>query len=463
MLHFLASLPRRLRWAMHRWNSAADRTFHDALFGGQQYHPFTFAYPGYLTIRRFADLTAVRLDGVHHALDLGCGPGEITCELARRFPDVTFTGVDHSGVAIARAREHARGLQLSNVRFETGDFATYRPAERADVVMMFDAFHHLLDPAGFVRAWRGHTDRFVLVEPAGDWLGGWQKTIDLDWIPATLDTIRARLTWQIGRQSTVVSRQLSVASPQSSVREAGPQSRDAGGRGSDGAPVEHRYTVRDLQQFFDGFGLEIRGTIAGLETYPPDAYSQPPLRQEFGRITYDLMVSVDDMLYLEDLDLHAKHWVVYAERGAAHRLRTPRPVNVREENAAQRVQGGCDVEYLAYEGTGDVPVNAELLANVTFRNQSWRPWSSAGETPIFLSYHWLDASGVMVEEDGLRTPLPRTVAPGDACTMSLRVRTPAAAGRYTLAIDLVEEGVTWFSRAGAPTRQVRVTARGAER
>ena len=36
-------------------------------------------------------------------VDLGCGPGEITCELARRHPSVAFTGFDHSPVAIERA------------------------------------------------------------------------------------------------------------------------------------------------------------------------------------------------------------------------------------------------------------------------------------------------------------------------------------------------------------------------
>jgi hypothetical protein len=34
--------------------------------------------------------------------------------------------------------------------------------------------------------------------------------------------------------------------------------------------------------------------------------------------------------------------------------------------------------------------------------------------------------------------------------MTLRVDTPAVPGRYTLAVDMVEEGVTWFSGAGAP-------------
>src|SRR5215210_8453860 len=99
MFEKLGSLPRRLRWALHKWNPAADREFHDALFGVQRYDPFSFGYPGYITIRRFAELTELRLAGVRHAVDLGCGPGEITCELARRNPQISFTGVDHSEAA----------------------------------------------------------------------------------------------------------------------------------------------------------------------------------------------------------------------------------------------------------------------------------------------------------------------------------------------------------------------------
>jgi len=180
VLHQLGSIPRRLRWALQRWSSAADREFHDALFTEQRYDPFTFAYPGYVTIRRFADLAAERLDGVRRAVDFGCGPGEITCELARRKPEITFVGVDHSGAAIARAREHAAALKLSNVTFEAADISSYTPQPAADIVLMFDSFHHLLDPAAFVRTAGRTTGRFLLIEPGGDWLGGWERTLDLD-------------------------------------------------------------------------------------------------------------------------------------------------------------------------------------------------------------------------------------------------------------------------------------------
>ena len=86
-------------------------------------------------------------------MDLGCGPGEITCELARRNPGISFVGVDHSDAAIARAREHQASLALTNIDFRTADVSTFTP-ESADIVLMYDSFHHLLDP----RAFRGAID-----------------------------------------------------------------------------------------------------------------------------------------------------------------------------------------------------------------------------------------------------------------------------------------------------------------
>ena len=453
MLRELGSLPRRIRWALQRWNSADDRAFHDTLFGGQQYDPFTFAYPGYLTIRRFADLAEARLGDARHAVDFGCGPGEITCELARRRPDVRFTGVDHSPAAIARAHAHAERLGLRNVRFVAADIAAYRPEPAANIILMFDAFHHLLDPAAFVRNTK--TDRFFIVEPGGDWLGGWERTLDLDWIVNALDTIRARVVWQIGAPAAP------KLAPTRAASEGGPKLASGHAAGdADGQPVEHRYTMDDFVHFFDGFGLGARGTIAGVEAYPPDPYGNAPLREPFGKLAYETLVRIEDILVDQNLDLHAKHWAIYAERGAPHALRTPRAINPNESDPPMRMQGLYDVEFLSYDGAAAAPPAATLLAGVVLCNNGWHPWSSTDPgSPVFLSYHWLDRHGAIVVDDGLRTPLPHAVAPGETCTMTCRIETPARSGSYVLAIDLVEEGVTWFSRAGARVLKIPFAVR----
>ena len=439
MLHSLAALPRRLRWALRRWSPTADREFHDALFSTQRYDPFTFAYPGYLTIRRFAELTEPHLAGVMRAVDLGCGPGEITCELARRNPRISFVGVDHSEAAIARARQHQAGLSLANIEFRTADVATFKP-DGADIVLMYDSFHHLLDPAAFVRGLRPGVARFLLIEPAGDWLGGWQKTLDFDWIPSAVDAIRARLAWQMNEP------------PPGTVPEAPADER--------GEPVEHRYTLADLKAFFEGYGLEVRGTIAGIGEYPPNPYAALPLREEFGRIAAGVIAEIEDVLVKENLDLHAKHWLIVAERGAPHRLRTPRPVNPRTDPSPATSAGAYDAEYSHFDGPTTTTVGAVFPVTLALKNAGWRPWRSDDPAgPVLVSYHWLNADGALAVEDGRRTPLPRALSPGESVTMTVTVEAPPRPGRYTLAIDLVEEGVTWFSRAGAPMLRQPVTVR----
>lgn len=440
MLHALAALPRRIRWALRRWSPSADREFHDALFSAQRYDPFSFAYPGYVTIRRFADLTTPYLDGARRAVDLGCGPGEITCELARRHPEIQFLGVDHSAAAIQRAKEHQRRLGLANISFACRDVSTFLP-EQADVVLMYDSFHHLLDPGGFVRRLTPRVSRFVLVEPAGDWLGGSQNTLEFDWILSALDAIRARLVWQ-----------MNAGTGGGTVAEAGADTR--------GEAVEHRYTVGDLKHFFTGYGLQLRGTIAGIDQYPPNAYATLPLREEFGQIAYDTMVAIEEILLRRDLDLHARHWVVYAERGAAHRLRAPAPVNPAQGMPDLPVQGEYDVHYVACECPATVSAGAAFPLMLTVRNRGWRPWRSDDpRAPVFASYHWLNSDGGMAVEDGARSPFPRPLNPNETVDMTCMVTAPLTPGRYVLAVDLVEEGVTWFSRAGSPMCRRTVTVR----
>ena len=232
-----------------------------------------------------------------------------------------------------------------------------------------------------------------------------------------------------------------------------------------GEPIEHRYPLDDFQRFFAGFGLDVRGTAAGFDKYPPDPYGQPPLREAFGRATYDALVAIEDALYARDLDLHAKHWVIYAERGAPDRLRTPAPLARTGE--PPRLQGAHDVEYLAIDVPAEADAGRTLLCALTLRNRSWRtligadlsgPRETNGAAPIFASYHWLDGKGAIAVQDGARTPLPHPIVPGASCEMTLRVDTPQAPGRYTLAVDLVEEGVCWFSGAGAPLLRRAITS-----
>ncbi|HXQ61406.1 MAG TPA: methyltransferase domain-containing protein [Acidimicrobiales bacterium] len=80
-------------------------------------------------------------------LDVGCGPGTITVDLARRVEPGRVVGVDSSPEVIDVARTAARDGAVANVRFSVGD--TYRLdfADRSfDVVHAHQVLQHLADP-----------------------------------------------------------------------------------------------------------------------------------------------------------------------------------------------------------------------------------------------------------------------------------------------------------------------------
>jgi peptidoglycan/xylan/chitin deacetylase (PgdA/CDA1 family) len=87
-------------------------------------------------------------------------------------------------------------------------------------------------------------------------------------------------------------------------------------------------------------------------------------------------------------------------------------------------------------------------------------WSSSGATPVLMAYHLYDASGNLLRWDGLRTALGADVPPGTSRAVRVDVLAPHSPGGYIVRVDLVREGVAWFSSRGspAPVTPLRVTA-----
>jgi hypothetical protein len=90
-----------------------------------------------------------------------------------------------------------------------------------------------------------------------------------------------------------------------------------------------------------------------------------------------------------------------------------------------------------------------VKAVVLVKNASSSNWPSKrdekGHRVVNLSYHWLDRRGDVVVFDGLRTPLPHDVAAGESVRLDAAIQAPDRAGKYTLEVTLVQEGVAWFS------------------
>lgn len=85
-------------------------------------------------------------------LDIGCGPGTITADLAERVPDGHVTGVDHAPDVLERARATAAGRGLTNVDFAVADVhALDYPDDTFCVVHAHQVLQHVGDPVQALR------------------------------------------------------------------------------------------------------------------------------------------------------------------------------------------------------------------------------------------------------------------------------------------------------------------------
>ena len=110
--------------------------------------------------RPFYELLArVGADDPRYVVDLGCGPGELTAELARRWPGATVEGIDSSASMIATACR----LEDARLAFRLGDIATWQPSAPADVIVSNAALQWVPGHEDLLPGW-------VEALPAGGWL-----------------------------------------------------------------------------------------------------------------------------------------------------------------------------------------------------------------------------------------------------------------------------------------------------
>ncbi|KAJ9144263.1 UbiE/COQ5 methyltransferase [Pleurostoma richardsiae] len=89
-------------------------------------------------------------------LDVGCGPGTITIDLARRVPGGRVVGVDLSAPVLEQARAAAQAAGVTNVEFVAGDANALTDFADGsfDVVHCHQVLQHVRDPVGVLRAMR---------------------------------------------------------------------------------------------------------------------------------------------------------------------------------------------------------------------------------------------------------------------------------------------------------------------
>ncbi len=86
-------------------------------------------------------------------LDVGCGPGTITVDMARRVAPGRVVGIDPAAAVIEDART-AVPSDVDNVEFRVGDVYALDADGAFDVVHAHQMLHHVTDPVGALQAMR---------------------------------------------------------------------------------------------------------------------------------------------------------------------------------------------------------------------------------------------------------------------------------------------------------------------
>ncbi len=153
---------------------------------------------------------------------------------------------------------------------------------------------------------------------------------------------------------------------------------------------------------------------------------------------------------------------VYSKRYVAEFMRVLRPggiavfqipTAIRKPGEGPLPSGAHQAVIRAVEVPPRMAAGEAVEVTVEVRNASQVEWPKAAQ--LRVGNHWSTRRGVAVLDDG-RTPLPRSLPPGEDATVRVRVTPPLRAGAYELQFDVVEEGITWFAAQGSQPARVPV-------
>lgn len=75
---------------------------------------------------------------------------------------------------------------------------------------------------------------------------------------------------------------------------------------------------------------------------------------------------------------------------------------------------------------------------------------------VALGNHWLDRNGKTVVLDDGRADLPHDIKAGEEVELTLPIKVPKAPGDYILELDMVHEGLSWFTAHGSQIAKINI-------
>ena len=98
------------------------------------------------------------------------------------------------------------------------------------------------------------------------------------------------------------------------------------------------------------------------------------------------------------------------------------------------------------------------VARVKVTNISRHTWLPAKQSGLHLGHRWLDETGQPSGDPGRSLPLRKALPRGKSIRFTLPFKAPSKSGQHMLEIDMVDEGLAWFSekKATHPSHSLRL-------
>jgi hypothetical protein len=129
------------------------------------------------------------------------------------------------------------------------------------------------------------------------------------------------------------------------------------------------------------------------------------------------------------------------------------PLQIGRRNAALR---DFRAHLSAIRETDQIRAGAEGLMELTIGNRSDEVWGAFGRRPVHVAHRWIASDGSVLMYDGLRTPFPHDVKPGQDVRLPCLFRAPDVTGEACLVWTLVQEEVAWFDERNRDSRLIQV-------
>jgi hypothetical protein len=237
-----------------------------------------------------------------------------------------------------------------------------------------------------------------------------------------------------------------------------------------------RRAVTTFDRFLADPGMELSYLAGFLEIAWPRALDDP-VREELHAFLEPSIRHFRKVEPPEDIDrglvnaveeLHSSLMALRdsASAGLSTRIEAASSVSARllaaRRASAARIntsEDEYDLRWLRADVPEQMAPGQRLFIEGTFVHEGARPLS---KRVLSISYHWVDAAdpSKIVVWDGLRTPVKRVLLPGEEYESQISVQAPSQPGRYRLLLDVVREGVAWFSSTRLPPSPAEVIVTG---